>query len=99
MIPRSIYYNSKLLISQSFEKGKYAELGKTITSAILNFSLLKEEPSCYNKYRLKNVKTSRELSDLIEISYFELEKFVYQRKSIKEMSNRELWGLSYLRRA
>ncbi len=61
--------------------------------AILNFSLLKEEASCYNKYRFMNVESGKQLSDITEIAYFELDKFLKKKMPIKDMTNRELWGL------
>ena len=73
MVKRSLYYWSKMFESQLTEGQKYDTLAKTICINILNFRCLKTKEA-HSIYRLKEVNTNEELTDLQEIHFIELPK-------------------------
>ena len=73
MIKRSLYYWSKLYEEQLNEGEDYSELKRTICINILNFKYLKND-RFHNGYRLKEIETSEELSDVLEIHFIEIPK-------------------------
>lgn len=73
MIKRSLYYWSKLYEEQLTEGEDYASLKRTVCINILNFKYLKNE-RFHNAYRLKEVVTNEELSDVMEIHFIEIPK-------------------------
>ncbi|MBX9185253.1 Rpn family recombination-promoting nuclease/putative transposase [Clostridium sp. K04] len=73
MVKRSIYYWSKMFESQLTEGKKYDTLAKTICINILNFKCLKTKEA-HSIYRLKEINTNEELTDLQEIHFIELPK-------------------------
>lgn len=74
IIKRSLYYWSKLYEEQLTEGKKYKSLSKTICINILNFKYLNND-RFHNYYRLKEVETNQELTDIQEIHFIELPKF------------------------
>ncbi len=72
---RIIYYNSRLLTEQLAESQGYDKLNKTISIIFTDFVLLKKEKSLHNIYRLLNVKSHKELEDLVEYHFIELPKY------------------------
>lgn len=74
IIKRSLYYWSKLYEEQLTEGQKYNSLSKTICINILNFKYLNND-RFHNCYRLKEVETNEELTDMQEIHFIELPKF------------------------
>lgn len=73
MIKRSLYYWSKMFEGQLTEGQKYDTLAKTICINILNFKCLKTKEA-HSIYRLKEINTNEELTDLQEIHFIELPK-------------------------
>ena len=73
MIKRSLYYWSKLYEEQLSEGEDYSELKRTVCINILNFKYLKND-RFHNGYRLKEIETQEELSDLLEIHFIEIPK-------------------------
>ena len=73
MVKRSLYYWSKMFESQLTEGQKYDTLAKTICINILNFKCLKTKEA-HSIYRLKEINTNEELTDLQEIHFIELPK-------------------------
>lgn len=73
MVKRSLYYWSKMFESQLTEGKKYDTLAKTICINILNFKCLKTKEA-HSIYRLKEINTNEELTDLQEIHFIELPK-------------------------
>ena len=73
MIKRSLYYLSKMFEGQLTEGQKYDTLAKTICINILNFKCLKTKEA-HSIYRLKEINTNEELTDLQEIHFIELPK-------------------------
>lgn len=73
MIQRSLYYWSKLYEDQLNEDDRYDKLSRTICINILDFKYL-ENDRFYNGYRLKEIETNEELTDLQEIHFIEIPK-------------------------
>ena len=73
MVKRSLYYWSKMFESQLIEGQKYDKLAKTICINILNFKCLNTKEA-HSVYRLKEINTNEELTDIQEIHFIELPK-------------------------
>ena len=73
MIKRSLYYWSKLYSEQLNEGEDYSVLKRTICINILNFKYLKTR-KFHSGYRLKEIHTNEELSDIEEIHFIEIPK-------------------------
>ena len=73
MIKRSMYYLSKMYEEQLGEGEDYDKLTRTICINILNFKYLKTE-NFHTGYRLKEIATNEELTDIIEIHFIEVPK-------------------------
>lgn len=73
MVQRTLYYWSKLYSDQLGESEKYKNLARTVCINILNFKLL-DNDRYHNTYRLKEVTTNEELTDIEEIHFIELPK-------------------------
>ena len=73
MIKRSLYYWSKLYSEQLNEGEDYSLLKRTICINILNFKYLKTK-KFHSGYRLKEIYTNEELTDVAEIHFIEIPK-------------------------
>ena len=73
MIQRSLYYWSKLYEEQLEEGDRYDKLCRTVCINILDFKYLKND-RFHNGYRLKEIETNEELTDLEEIHFIEIPK-------------------------
>lgn len=73
MIKRSLYYWSKLYSDQLNEGEDYSVLRRTICINILNFKYLKTR-KFYSGYRLKEIYSNEELTDIDEIHFIEIPK-------------------------
>ena len=73
MIQRSLYYWSKLYEEQLEEGDRYDKLCRTVCINILDFKYLKND-RFHNGYRLKEIETNEELTDLQEIHFIEIPK-------------------------
>lgn len=73
MVKRSLYYWSKLYEEQLGEGEDYSSLKRTVCINILNFKYLKND-RFHNSYRLKELETNEELSDVLEIHFIEIPK-------------------------
>ena len=73
MIQRSLYYWSKLYEEQLEEGDRYDKLRRTVCINILDFKYLKND-RFHNGYRLKEIETNEELTDLEEIHFIEIPK-------------------------
>ncbi len=80
MIQRSLYYWSKLYEEQLTEGDRYDKLCRTVCINILDFKYLKND-RFHNGYRLKEIKTNEELTDLEEIHFIEIPKLKKLEKS------------------
>lgn len=73
MIKRSMYYLSKMYEEQLGEGEDYSKLERTVCINILNFKYLKTE--CFHTgYRLKEIESNEELTDIIEMHFIEIPK-------------------------
>ena len=70
---RSVFYLSKLYVEQMTASMRYQELRPTIAINILDFVYL-PYAEYHNRYRMKNLRTHDELTDVIEIHFIELPK-------------------------
>ena len=73
MIQRSMYYLSKMYEEQLGEGEDYSKLGRTVCINILNFKYLKTE-RFHTGYRLKEIESHEELTDIIEMHFIEIPK-------------------------
>ena len=73
MIQRSLYYWSKLYEEQLEEGDRYDKLCRTVCINILDFKYLKND-RFHNGYRLKEIETNEEITDLEEIHFIEIPK-------------------------
>ncbi|MHC1682924.1 MAG: Rpn family recombination-promoting nuclease/putative transposase [Clostridiaceae bacterium] len=73
MIKRSMYYLSKMYEEQLGEGDDYSKLGRTVCINILNFKYLKTN-RFHTGYRLKEIETNEELTDIIEMHFIEIPK-------------------------
>ncbi|MGC5816171.1 Rpn family recombination-promoting nuclease/putative transposase [Clostridium perfringens] len=74
MIQRTLYYWSKMYSEQIQNRDNYSKLERTVCINILNFKYLKND-KYHNSYRLKEITSNEELTDLQEIHFIELPKF------------------------
>ena len=73
MIKRSLYYLSKMYEEQLDEGEDYSKLARTVCINILNFKYLKTE-KFHTAYRLKEIESNEELTDIIEMHFIEIPK-------------------------
>ncbi|MDM0612482.1 Rpn family recombination-promoting nuclease/putative transposase [Clostridium perfringens] len=73
MVQRTLYYWSKIYSDQLGSSENYKNLARTVCINILNFKLL-DNDRYHNTYRLKEVTTNEELTDIEEIHFIELPK-------------------------
>ena len=73
MIKRSMYYLSKMYEEQLGQGEDYSKLTRTVCINILNFKYLKTE-KFHTGYRLKEIETNEELTDIIEMHFIEIPK-------------------------
>ena len=86
MIPRTLYYLSKLIEGQLKEKDQYKKLMKSVTINILDFKILTENDRIHNSFVFKEKETNEVLTELAEIHFIELEKL----RSKKEIDKNSL---------
>ena len=95
MIQRTLYYWSKMYSEQIQNKDNYSKLERTVCINILNFKYLKND-KYHNAYRLKEITSNEELTDLQEIHFIELPKFneignKEYVENVEEMDALEKW--------
>lgn len=73
MIKRSLYYLSKMYEEQLGEGENYSKITRTVCINILNFKYLKTS-NFHTGYRLKEMQTNEELTDIIELHFIEVPK-------------------------
>ncbi|MGL4656207.1 MAG: Rpn family recombination-promoting nuclease/putative transposase [Sarcina sp.] len=73
MIKRTLYYWSKIYEEQLSEGRNYSILNRTVCINILNFDYL-ENGKFHSMFRLKDVDTDKELTDVMEIHFIEIPK-------------------------
>ncbi|MBO3408608.1 Rpn family recombination-promoting nuclease/putative transposase [Clostridium perfringens] len=95
MIQRTLYYWSKMYSEQIQNRDNYNKLERTVCINILNFKYLKND-KYHNAYRLKEITSNEELTDLQEIHFIELPKFneignKEYVENVEEMDALEKW--------
>lgn len=73
MIRRTLYYWSKLYTEKMAQSDNYSNLKRTVCINILNFKYLKNN-RFHNAYRLKEIETNEELTNVEEIHFIEIPK-------------------------
>ncbi|AQR95980.1 PD-(D/E)XK nuclease family transposase [Clostridium saccharoperbutylacetonicum] len=79
MIKRTIFYMSKMLLSQLKKGEDYSCLNRTVTINILNFNYLEDE-NFIKRYGLFEKESKKPLTDLLEYIFIELPKFTEANK-------------------
>jgi predicted transposase/invertase (TIGR01784 family) len=74
LLKRFVVYPAKLLSWQIRKGDKYQKIPKVVSINILYKPLVHKEKSYYNTYRLRNIESGIELTDLLEIKILELSK-------------------------
>lgn len=92
---RALYYWSKVYTEQIESGEAFEQLRKTISINILDFNYLDEE-DFHNVYGIYNRKTSKELSNIFEMHFIELNKFKKNYQDLKTALDR--W-VTFLNRA
>jgi len=83
MIRRTLYYWSRMYSEQLGEGQNYNKLSRTICINILKFKYLKTE-KYHSSYRLKDMQTNEELTDVQELHFIEIPKLP-KHMEIKDM--------------
>ena len=90
MIQRSLYYWSKLYEEQLEEGDRYDKLCRTVCINILDFKYLKND-RFHNGYRLKEIETNEELTDIEEIHFIEIPKLKKLNSEEEVVDMLEAW--------
>ncbi|WP_055069022.1 Rpn family recombination-promoting nuclease/putative transposase [Clostridium massiliamazoniense] len=80
LIQKTLYFWNKLYSKQLEEGQNYGVLNKTIYINVLNFNYLKETSNFHSVFRLKEITSNMELTDIEEIHFIELPKFVNNKE-------------------
>ena len=73
MTQRTLYYWSKMYEEQMEQSYNYRKLSRTVCINILNYNYL-DNDRFHNTYRLKEIETNEELTDICEIHFIEIPK-------------------------
>ena len=73
MTQRTLYYWSKMYEEQMEQSDNYRKLSRTVCINILNYNYL-DNDRFHNVYRLKEIETNEELTDICEIHFIEIPK-------------------------
>ena len=87
MIPRTIYYLSKLIEGQMKEGEDYNRILKSITINIVDFELLKSNKRVHNSFLFIEKETGEVLTDLAEIHFIELPKLKIEDINTEDLLN------------
>lgn len=86
MVPRTLFYWSKLYIEDFKPKSDYDTLQKTVTINILNYEMQKlRNQSFHTIFQLQEKESKLVLTDLLEIHFIEVPKFF--KKSSYDVNN------------
>jgi predicted transposase/invertase (TIGR01784 family) len=81
MINRTLFYWSRLYSGQIKRGASYKDLNRTITINILNFDYIESE-KYHNNYHLYEDESKSKLTDLMEIQFLELPKFLRKQPEL-----------------
>ena len=73
MTQRTLYYWSKMYEEQMEQSDNYRKLSRTVCINILNYNYL-DNDRLHNIYRLNEIETNEELTDICEIHFIEIPK-------------------------
>ena len=90
MIQRSLYYWSKLYEEQLGDGDRYDKLCRTVCINILDFKYLKND-GFHIGYRLKEIETNEELTDIEEIHFIEIPKLKKLNSEEEVVDMLEAW--------
>lgn len=93
MIRRTVFYMSKMLLSQLKKGEDYSCLNRTVTINILNFNYLDGE-SFIKRYGLFEKESKKSLTDLLEYIFIEVPKFTETDKDYKNKLHKWLTFLA-----
>ncbi|MDP4144094.1 MAG: Rpn family recombination-promoting nuclease/putative transposase [Bacillota bacterium] len=93
MINRTLFYWSRLYSSQIKRGENYKELNKTITINILNFNYIEGE-KFHTTYHLYEDDEKSMLTDLLEVHFVELPKFLHEQPELNNSLNKWLTFLT-----
>ncbi|MGL5677346.1 MAG: Rpn family recombination-promoting nuclease/putative transposase [Cellulosilyticaceae bacterium] len=93
ILRKNLYFVGKLWDMQTQGENNYKLLGKTVYINLLNFKYIKDT-KVHHTYRLKEVDTHEQLSDMLEIHFVEIPKFDKEMMTPKQLEgkNNELEG-------
>jgi predicted transposase/invertase (TIGR01784 family) len=80
---RILYYICDLVASQLKRADQYYEIKPVICIVISDYDLVPEETDCHNIYRIKNEKSHKTFSNLLEIHTIELKKLDKEKSNVK----------------
>ncbi|WP_428865120.1 Rpn family recombination-promoting nuclease/putative transposase [Clostridium sediminicola] len=89
MIQRTLFYWSKLFFSQIKSGSKYSDLKKTITINLLNFDYLQYD-NFHSNHHIYEDTNKLILSDILEIHFIEIPKFLRNKKDFNNPLHRWL---------
>ncbi len=84
MIPRTVYYLSKLITNQLHEKDQYKDLLRSVCINVMAGNIFPDEERFHNAYLLKEYETNNILTNLMEIHFIELRKIYSKQLQIEE---------------
>lgn len=74
-ISRVLYYAGNLFCGQLNRDKQYADLRKTISISILDFTIFRQTEALHNLFSFRNAQTGEVLTDILELHFIELVKF------------------------
>jgi predicted transposase/invertase (TIGR01784 family) len=74
MQERILYYTSKMVTQQIGKGDDYSAIKRVITVVITNFILIHDSENYHNTYRLNDIKSGSQFTDLMEVNTLELPK-------------------------
>ena len=93
MINRTLFYWSRLYSGQIRRGSNYKDLRKTITINILNFDYI-DDSNYHTIYHLHEDESEKMLTDILEIHFVEIPKFIEQSPELNNNLNRWLTFLT-----
>ena len=75
-VARALLYLARLYVGQLEKGDPYSKLRRTIGISLTDFVLFPDEPDLHSRYRFHDATHGLELSDILEIHFIELPKFL-----------------------
>lgn len=85
MRERIAFYTAKMVTEQISKGEDYAAIRKVISIVIADYRLIQENESYHNRYRLYDIETGSQFTDMVEVNVLELPKLPGENDST------ELW--------